>query len=236
MIDPATGWFEIVEIPNERADCMANCLETTWLARCPWPAEIAMDRGREFCAEARALLQAEHGINPRAVPTRNPQANGLVERMHQAVHQMIDSRDIKGKRDLDAHFGFLGILSAVRSAVRASVHTTTGATPSQLVFGRDALLNVSFEADWQCVKERKQKLVIQNNKKENAKRIPHNCNVGDKAMIRQCSNRKHGKKKCDGPHTLVAVKDNGTVTLRKDGKAGAVTETWSIRNIEPHTA
>ncbi len=101
------------------------------------------------------------------------------------------------------------------------------------MFGRDALLNVSFEADWQYIKERKQKLIIQNNNKENAKRRPHTYNVGDRVMIRLDPNRKHGEDKYAGPHTLTSVNDNGTVTLRKDTLGGAVYETWNIRNIEP---
>ena len=35
MIDPAMGWFEIVDIPNKRADYIANVLEYTWLTRYP---------------------------------------------------------------------------------------------------------------------------------------------------------------------------------------------------------
>ena len=46
MIDPATGWFEIVEMPNRQADFIANTLEMTWLTRHPWPTEIIMDRAR----------------------------------------------------------------------------------------------------------------------------------------------------------------------------------------------
>ena len=109
----------------------------------------------------------------------------------------------------------------------------TRATPSQLVFGRDALLNVSFEADWQYIKERKQKLIVQNNRKENKRRVPHAYNVGDQVMIRLAPSRKHGSEKFTGPHTLTAVNDNCTVTLRKDANGGAVYETWNIRNLEP---
>ena len=32
MIDPATGWFEIVEIPSGKADDVSNMLEQTWFA------------------------------------------------------------------------------------------------------------------------------------------------------------------------------------------------------------
>ena len=44
MIDPATGWFEIVDIPTKRADYVADILEFTWLTRYPWPTEVRMDR------------------------------------------------------------------------------------------------------------------------------------------------------------------------------------------------
>ena len=37
MIDPATGWFKIVEVPNKQADEIVNLLEFTWLTRHPWP-------------------------------------------------------------------------------------------------------------------------------------------------------------------------------------------------------
>eukprot|EP00957_Ditylum_brightwellii_P016186 1217624-Ditylum_brightwellii.AAC.1 len=40
-----------------------------------------------------------------------------------------------------------GILSAVRFATRATLHTTMQTTHMQLVFGRDAILNVKHEAN-----------------------------------------------------------------------------------------
>jgi hypothetical protein len=58
-------------------------------------------------------------------------------------------------------------------AMRATYHTTMQATPTQLVFGRDHMLNTKFEANWTYICERKQQIIRQNNIKENAKRIPH---------------------------------------------------------------
>jgi len=50
-----------------------------------------------------------------------------------------------------------GILGAAIFALRATYHTTLQATPCQLIFGRDAMLNVKFEeANWQLIKQRKQ--------------------------------------------------------------------------------
>ena len=233
MIDPATGWFEICEINDKAADEIANRLEFTWLTRYPWPTEIVMDRGKEFMAEVRETLKNEYGISRKVITTRNPQANSIVERVHQVFHNMIRTIGIRDSRDL-SDYGWTGVLSAVRQAMRSVVHTTMRATPTQLVFGRDALLNVSFEADWQYIKDRKQKLILQNNKRENATRIPHQYTVGDRVMVRRDPNRKHGSNQFKGPYTVTNVYDNGTVKLTRATPAGgAVFETWNIRNIDP---
>jgi len=112
--------------------------------------------------------------------------------MSQTLYNMIRSAQIKDKRDSDSFFGFKGVLAACRKAMNSTVHTTARATPSQLVFGRDAMLNATFQADWQFIKERKQRLVIQNNKRENAKRKPHAHNVGDVVAVKAGKGRKHG--------------------------------------------
>ena len=62
MIDPTTGWFEIVDISTKHADIIANVLEQSWLTRYPWPTKVVMDRRTEFMAECTSLLQQEYGI------------------------------------------------------------------------------------------------------------------------------------------------------------------------------
>jgi len=119
--------------------------------------------------------------------------------------------------------------------VNSAVHTASLATRSQLVFGRNALLDVSFEANWQHVKERKQKLVTQNNKRENTTRIPHKCNVGDVVMFHTGKQRKRGHDPNLGPCWTTHAHDNGTVQLIKvaDDNGRAICETWNIRNVNP---
>ena len=41
-IDPTTGWFEIMEIPNKWADKISNLFEQVWLAHYPWLAKVMM--------------------------------------------------------------------------------------------------------------------------------------------------------------------------------------------------
>jgi hypothetical protein len=48
MFDPATSWFEVVEIPNKRAVTCANLVENTWLCCYPRPLQCIFDNGSEF--------------------------------------------------------------------------------------------------------------------------------------------------------------------------------------------
>ena len=58
MIDPVTGWFEIREVPGtKRVDFVANIVEQAWLTRYPWPQKVILDRGTEFMAEFRKMIQ-----------------------------------------------------------------------------------------------------------------------------------------------------------------------------------
>jgi transposase InsO family protein len=233
MIDPVTGWFEMAEIPAKSADVIMDVLEKTWLVRYPRPSEVIMDRGREFYAEVQRTLKDDYGIRRKLITTRNPQANAMVERAHQTLHTMLNT--MKLGQGEDAHDTWGGILAAVGFAMRATVHTTTRATPMELVFGRDAILNIQFQADWQYIKEQKQRIINQNNERENAKRIPHTYQVGDRVLILQHQQRKHGEPRYTGPHTVDRVNDNGTLRLRQElARGGAVYRTWNIRNVFPY--
>jgi len=235
MADPATGFFETVEIGQKTANTMANWLEIHWLTRHPWPTETTVDKGREFAREVSHTLENECGVKHKIITSRNPQSNSTIERCHKTLHNMIRSAQIKDKGDLDSLLGFKGGLAACRKAMNSTERITARATTTQLVFGRGAMLNATFQADWQFIRERKQKLVIQNNKRENAKRKPHVCNEGDVAVVKAGKGRNHGSNPHLDPMRISQACDNGTIKLVKvaDNNGGAVSQTWNIRNIEP---
>ena len=233
MIDPATGWFDIVEIDDKRADTIANVFEMNWLMRYPRPTEVVTDNGKEFMLEVTSLIEDEYGIRRVNTTVRNPQANAMVERAHQTMHNLVRTQSIKDVDSLpDGTFD--GVLSATRFAMNSTVHTTNRATPMQLVFGRDAMLNVTFQADWEYIRQRKQKLIKQNNKRENAKRKPYTYAVGQRVAVIQQPNTKHGQDRNKGPYTVSQVYDNGTVKLSQGTpNGGVVYQTWNVRNIFP---
>ena len=129
---------------------------------------------------------------------------------------------------MDADDPWAGILSAASFAMKSTFHTTLKATPGQLVFGRDMILNIQHEADWQAIKDRKQRLINYNNQRENSKRIPHTYRVGDKFILKKDANKYETDK--EGPYDVLQVNTNGTIVYQK----GAVIDTVNIRRCTPY--
>ncbi|GFH50538.1 hypothetical protein CTEN210_07014 [Chaetoceros tenuissimus] len=122
------------------------------------------------------------------------------------------------------------ILSSVAWAVRASYHSTLQAAPAQLVFRRDMMFNLSKAIDGKAIIERKRKQFARDNERENAARISHQYQVGDRVLKKTNGIlRKFSKKKSD-PYQILAIHNNGTVTIQK----GVTQDRLSIRRIEPY--
>ena len=233
MIDPATGWFEIIQIRNKGAMEIANQVELNWLCRYPWPTQIIVDRGREFMGEFLRMCHNDYGIKTKPITTRNPQANSIIERVHKTIRDMIRSAQPQELGD-EVEDPLEGVLAAVAFGVRATYHTTLQATPAQLVFGRDSILNIKHEANWEHIRQRKQTLINQNNERENDKRREHTYQVGDKVLVENYNHRKFGKDAFIGPYTILKVNNNGSVQLNKRLSRGNLTQTWNIRKLKPY--
>ena len=232
MIDPATGWFEIVQVKNKESHTVAEIVEQAWLCRYPWPTTIILDRGSEFMGEFSRMIREDYGIKKRAITARNPQANSIIERVHQTIGQMLRSFQIQNTENVIGPFK--GILAAICFAVRATVHTTTKATPTQLVFGRDHILNIKYEANWKHIKDLKQKMINKNNELENKKRKIYDYQIGQKVLVKTEQSRKYGVNPYKGPYEIVDINNNGSVHLKALLGRGAVHQTYNLRNLFPY--
>ena len=181
-------------------------------------------------AEFSRMIEQEYNVIKKPITKRNPQANAIVERVHQTIGNMLRTFSVHNT-PVDEDDPWSVILSAVAFGVRSTVSTTTRATPMQLVFGRDAILNITHKANWQYIQERKQKIIRMNNVRENATRRDHDYNVGDLVLIKMEQTLKYGSDAYEGPGHIEEVRNNGTVRVR----LGAVTDTYNIRNITPYT-
>ncbi len=149
MIDPATGWFEIHEYDDKRSITVANIAEQEWFCRYPWPTQVTFDRGSEFIGkDFQKMIKEDYGIKAKPITVRNPQANAIVERIHQVIGNIIRTFELEDNY-LDEDDPWKGILSATAFAVRSTFHTTLQQTPGQLVFGRDMIFNIKHTANWE---------------------------------------------------------------------------------------
>ena len=197
MIDPATGWFEIHEYDDKRSITVANIAEQEWFSRYPWPTQVTFDRGSEFIGkDFEQMIKEDYGVKAKPITVRNPQANAIVERVHQVISNIIRTFELENNY-LDEDDPWKGILSATAFAIRSTLHTTSRMTPGQLVFGRDMIFNIQHKANWDYIKQRKQALINKNNERENANCTKHTYRVGDKVLLQLKTSMKH----CMKDHT-----------------------------------
>ena len=180
MIDPATDWFEIIECDDKKSITIANLMEMAWLSHYPRPSLIQYDQGSEFIGnDFCSTCQNECRIKTELSLTKNPQSNAIIERIHQVISNMIKTFELENI-PLDPKDPWSGILAATAHAVCSTCHTVLQATPGQLTCGRDMIFNIKHMANWQAIKERKQKLINKNNERENKKCIKHTYQVNEK--------------------------------------------------------
>ena len=162
-------------------------------------------------AEFSEMCQNDDGLKSKPITTRNPQSNAIIERIHQTIGNIIRTFDVSNIVNNDP---WSGILAVTMFAVRATYHTTLQASPMQLVFGQDAILNIKHDADWEHIRQRKQLRINSNNKRENMRRNDHQYKIGDKILVKRKKNSTH-ELEFMGPFPITEINDNGTVRFQK---------------------
>ena len=85
MIDLATGWFEMAQIPDKMAAETADITAKTWFTRYPLPQPIVFGSGTKFIAEIANMCHNDYGLKRKPITTRNLQSNAIIERIHQTI-------------------------------------------------------------------------------------------------------------------------------------------------------
>ena len=139
----------------------ADITKKTWFTRYPLPQRIVFDRGTKFMAKFVKMCHNDSGLKRKPITTRNPQSNAIIEQIHKTIGNIIRTFDVSSIVNNDP---WSGILAATMFAVRKTYHTTLQASPMQLVFGQDAILNIKHVADWEHIRQHKQLRINHNNK------------------------------------------------------------------------
>ena len=97
MINPVTGWFEVVWYDDQIAITIANLVETTWLSRYPRPIEIMYYQGSESIGHEfrKSLIETEYGITIKPSISGNPMSSTILERINQVVGNLLRNFNIQ---------------------------------------------------------------------------------------------------------------------------------------------
>ena len=214
MIDPVTSWFEIARIIEPTSNEAQQVLDSIWLARYPRPQQIGFDNGSEFKHLFRELCD-NMGIKPKMSTDYNPQGNSIVERIHQVLGNQLRSFELEDREFTKQEETFEPFLTACAYAIRCTYHTTLKATPGQLVFGRDMILPIQFEANWALITKQKQDLIDRSNQRENKSRLQHQYQAGQKVLLKKPGKLRKMQTPYEGPYEVQEVFPNGTITILK---------------------
>ncbi len=124
---------------------ISHLVNKCWFSRYPRCRNIIYDNGSEFKLNFKALCDS-YRVKCKPTSIKNPQANAILEQIHQVVMAMvrtseIDVADSVAPSDIDA------VLSSASWAIRSTYHTVLKASPGAAIFGRDMLFDIPFIAD-----------------------------------------------------------------------------------------
>ena len=115
--------------PNQTAKTVAKYLYQGYISIFGTPARLLSDRGANFMSSVIEEMCQILGIKELWTMTYHPQTNGLVERLHQMIMQMIRNLGEDKKADWPSH------LAEIAHAYNATHSPVTGYSLHYLMFG-----------------------------------------------------------------------------------------------------
>jgi hypothetical protein len=254
MIDPATSWFKIVELPTVRVTVPKGgkgkktiCLDYTkdavifdktsaqisnlvykcWFSRYPHCCYMIYDNGSEFKLHFQALCKT-YGVKRKPTSIKNPQANAILERIHAVFTNMQRTGELDMAELVNASDINIFLADAAW-AICSTHHTVLKASPGAGIFGRDMLFDIPFIADLKTIGEHRQRLTDHDTDQENEGRIDYDYKVGQKILVRnEGIIRKAQSLWQKNPWTITTVHTNGNIKVQRRSKE----ERLNIRRVK----
>jgi hypothetical protein len=169
------------EIFDKTSQGIAKLVNKTWLCRYPRCCHLIYNNGSEFKLHFEYLCES-YSIKRKPTTVKNPQANGILECVHQVLGQMLRTAKLDMANSVTPNDVNV-FLDNAAWAIRSTYHTVLKASPGAAIFGQDMLFDIPFMADWQKIGEQRQSLTDCGNQQENAKQIDYVYKVGDKVLV-----------------------------------------------------
>ncbi len=155
MINHASSWFKIAELPiverlcrqtvnskklliadeifDKTSECIAKLVNKTWLCRYPRCCHLIYDNGSEFKLHFEYLCES-YGITRNPTRVKNPRANGILERVHQVLRQMLHTAELDMAYSVTPNDVNV-FLDNAALAICSTYHTVPKASPGAAIFG-----------------------------------------------------------------------------------------------------
>lgn len=132
MCDQFTRWPEAVALPDQSANSVASAIMSKIVCTHGVPEKIVTDQGRNFESQLISHLTQLLGINKVRTTAYHPQGNGMCEKLNGTLVNILSSLVNSDGDDWDA------CLDLALWHYRTKMHSATGVTPYETVFGRTA--------------------------------------------------------------------------------------------------
>ncbi len=160
---------------------------------------------------------------------KNPQANAILECLHQVLGQMLRTSELDMAETITPD-NVNVFLDNAAWAICSTYHTVLKASPSTVIFGHDMLFDIPFIAGWNKIGDYRQRKTDLNTARINSKQVDYDYKVGDKVLLTQEGIlRKAESPYSKEPWTITAVHTNGTIRIQR----GTKSEQLNIRRVTP---
>jgi hypothetical protein len=144
---------------------ISTLVNKTWFSRYLHCQHIIYDNGSEFKLHFEALCDS-YGIKYKPTSVKNPQANAILEQVHQVIMAMLHTAEIDMATSV-APSDIAMFLTNAAWAICSTYHTVLKASPGTAIFGRDMLFDIPYIADWNKIGDYRQRQTDLNTQCEN---------------------------------------------------------------------
>ena len=202
MIDPASSWFEMVELSvteiqssnkaqtetkdayfDKSSAMISNLVNKTWFSRYPRYQKNIYDNRSEFKLHFKALCDS-YGIKRKLASVKNPQANTILERVHQVIMMILHTAEIDMANSV-APSDINTFLTKASWAICSTYHMVLKASPGAAIFRWDMLFDIPYVADCNKIGDFRQHQTDRNTKLENKARVDYDFKFGGKVLIQK---------------------------------------------------
>ena len=134
FINYLTKWPEVFATSDQTSVTIVQLLVEHVISCHGVPSELLSDRGTAFLSRLMLDVYKLMGIRKSNTTAYHPQTDGLVERFHCTLTDMLTKSAQQGGKDWDLRLPY------VLFAYPSSPHTSTGESPFYLLYGRDTYL------------------------------------------------------------------------------------------------